>query len=258
MEDKIYSILMDQDDITWQSLILDLIKQEQMDPWDISISKLTRSYITVVKKMKENNLRIPGKVLLAAAILLRIKSSRLIGEDMAEFDRMFVRDSGEEDMLYDEDYEQQHEVGMKFNIDGEEIRLIPRTPQPRKRKVSVYDLLDALEIALNVKRRRMLNTIPKRRMEIPEKSVDITRVMDNIFEEISEFFRINPSEKLTFEDICPSDRKLDKVRTFIPLLHLSNARKVDLKQKVHFGEILVMLAKKFEFAPEELKAVLEE
>src|SRR3989344_5635587 len=43
--------------------------------------------------------------------------------------------------------------------------LIPRTPQPRQRKVSIYDLVEALERELEVKKRRLLHSIPPLNME---------------------------------------------------------------------------------------------
>src|SRR3989339_630297 len=100
MEDRIYAMLMDQDEITWQTILLELIKSEEMDPWDINISKLSEKYICTLRKLQEMNLHVSGKVLLAAAILLRIKSSRLVGEDMLEFDRLLASNELQ-DSLYD-------------------------------------------------------------------------------------------------------------------------------------------------------------
>ena len=48
-------------------------------------------------------------------------------------------------------------------------------------------------------------------------------------------------KSLNFSNLVPSDSKMDKVLTFIPLLHLTNQRKVDLEQEKHFGEIEVYL-----------------
>jgi len=40
MENQIYDMLLKESEITWQDIIYDLIKKEQMDPWDVDISKL--------------------------------------------------------------------------------------------------------------------------------------------------------------------------------------------------------------------------
>ena len=152
VHDKIFTILFQEDEITWKTLLLELVKSEQMDPWDIDISELTKQYLQMLKEMKEANLRISGKVVLAAAILLRIKSNRLVEEDVLQFDNLL---SGQDEaQLYAD------ETGeLKPAIDRskyKQLRLIPKTPQPRKRKVSIYDLIAALEKALDVEKKRKL------------------------------------------------------------------------------------------------------
>ena len=73
--------------------------------------------------------------------------------------------------------------------------------------------------------------------EIPEKKIDVTELMHGVYGRIRNFFSINKDKKLTFSQLIPSDSKNDKVFTFIPLLHLENQRKIDLKQYRHFGKI---------------------
>lgn len=239
--ETIYDILMDQDEITWQSIIMQLIKTEQMDPWDISITQLSRMFIKTLKKFKELNLALSGKILLAAALLLRIKSSRLVGEDLMEFDRLLA--SGETDDLYTDEEFMDSELskqGLTYHK-PEDWKLVPKTPQPRKRKVSVYDLIDALAIALTVRRRRILNQIEPRTVHrLPDKRVDISRLIDDLHNDVMEYLESQSVEKMAFSDLLPAEAgKHDKVLTFIPLLHLTNARKTDLEQHNHFGEIWV-------------------
>lgn len=227
MEDKIFSILFNDDEITWQAMLYDLVKTEEIDPWDVDLSLLSHKYIDMIKKMQQTDLKISGKVLLAAAILLKIKSNRLIGEDLMSFDKMLNPDEEE-----DGEYEQQTKE--RPIVDA---RLIPRTPQPRKRKVSIYDLVDALKQALEVKKRR--NILSDVKVEIPEKKMDVSEVIRNLYEKICQVFKSNPS--LTFTELIPSAKKEDKIYTFIPLLHLTNQRKIDLEQPQHFGEISIKL-----------------
>ena len=237
--EKIFEILYTKDDITWQAILYELVKKEEMNPWDIDISLLANRYIDTVKKMKELDLRISGKMLLAAAILLKIKSNRLLNEDLLEFDRLLSEpeDEMENDLgLIDEQPIYKHESHP----------LIPRTPQPRKRKVSIFDLVNALEKALEVKRRRVLNSMPPIDVHIPKKTMDISKAIRNVYSKIMLLFSNNSESKITFTQLLPSKTKEDKVYTFIPLLHLTNQRKVDLEQKEHFGEIEIMLASKKE------------
>lgn len=241
--EQIYDLLMKQDEITWRSIIIELIKTEQMDPWDINLSKLSKMYIKTLKRLKEMNLQLSGKVLLAAAILLRIKSSRLVGDDMMEFDRLLASGESSDDIYSDESFVEGEFGGIGIKVDGEQLRLVPRTPQPRKRKVSVYDLIDALAVALNVRRRRILNQIQTRTLDVPDKPIDISKLMDDIYGDVMGHLTREQADRMAFSDLVPGDSKEDKVFTFIPLLHLTNARRVDLEQQKHFGEIWVKLAK---------------
>ena len=64
-----------------------------------------------------------------------------------------------------------------------------------------------------------------------------------MYGKIKNFFIQHQNAKLTFIKLTPSESKQDKVYTFIPLLHLTNQRKIDMTQYQHFGEIEVKLLK---------------
>ena len=238
--DRIFSILFSKtDEITWQTIIYELVKTEQMDPWDIDISMLTKKYIEMIKSLKEHDFRISGKVLLAAAILLKIKSNKLVGEDLSELDRLLI---GVEEEMEELGFEEASQVEKLTEIPA----LIPRTPQPRKRKVSIFDLVDALERALEVKKRRLLNSIPPMNVEAPKKKKDITQIIREVYGKIKLFFINTLKDKLTFSKLLPSESKEDKVYTFIPLLHLAQQSKIELVQDIPFGEIQILMKRKEE------------
>ncbi|MAG08637.1 hypothetical protein CMO89_04135 [Candidatus Woesearchaeota archaeon] len=237
-QQQIFQLLFNEDEVTWQSIIYELVRTEEIDPWDVDVSSLAKKYLVMLKKLKEMNFRVSGKVLLAAAILLKIKSNRLVGRDLDELDRLISAGEEAEGDLFDEEQDYGALAGQK----GELPPLIPRTPQPRKRKVSIYDLMGALQKALEVKRRRVINSIPVK-MDVPDKTIDISQVIQELYFKIKDFFS-GGKKSLTFSNLIPSDKKEDKVLTFIPLLHLTNQRKVDLFQQQHFGEIEVLLRTK--------------
>ncbi|MBW2996243.1 segregation/condensation protein A [Candidatus Woesearchaeota archaeon] len=231
--DELYDFLAKGDDVTWKTILYDLVRSEQMNPWDINISLLAQRFLDTVHEMREMDLRVSGKIILAAAVLLKIKSRRLVGEDMLNLDRLINQsDEDEDEGLLDElqdDFAGEREV-------LRDAKLIPRTPQARKRKVSIHDLVDALQKAVEVKKRRVMRDIPAVEIKIPEKKVDVSELMHGVYSKIRRFFS-RSNKKLTFSKLIPSDSKEDKVFTFIPLLHLENQRKIDMKQYRHFGEI---------------------
>ena len=243
-QDTLYNLIVNQNEITWQSIIYEMIHTGQINPWDVDISLLTHNYIQITKKVKKADFRISGKVLLAAALLLKLKSIRLVGKDIEELDRLFSSDEESMDSLF---YEEEQQPTASEDIPS----LIPRTPQPRKRKLSVYDLMNALEKALEVKERRLKKYIPLHNFEYaPKHRFDVGKSITKIYTAIKHFFVSTPSAILTFTSLLPSQKREDKIYTFIPLLHLATERKIDLEQQEPFGEIEIKLAEPKEI-PEE-------
>ncbi|MBI4016443.1 MAG: segregation/condensation protein A [Candidatus Aenigmarchaeota archaeon] len=234
MEQKLFSLLVEQDEISWKSIIYDLVQKESMDPWDINVSNLANLYLERVKTIRVD-LKTSGKVVLAAAILLRIKSKRLVGADLNEFDRLLA--SGEE--VYDE-LEQQLVAGEARAI-AENVELVPRTPQLRPRKVSVYDLVRALEKALEVKKRRLFNQIEPGNIVIPTRTFDIGKETEVLYQKIVQALS-QSNAHATFSSFLPvKHTRIEKIFTFIPLLHLSHQQKIVLSQQKQFGEIFISL-----------------
>src|SRR5688572_8792136 len=72
------------------SLLLYLIKKEEMDIYDIPINKITKQYLEYIQIMKELNLEVAGEFIAMAATLIYIKSRMLVpqydenGEEVKE------------------------------------------------------------------------------------------------------------------------------------------------------------------------------
>ena len=241
MEDRIMQIVLgkESNEVTWRSMIYELVKSEQMDPWDVDISVLSKRYVQMLKKLKDLDFRVSGKMVLAAAILLKMKSSLLVGEEMAELDRLMTPQ--DEESSYEGFYE---ELDRGYAGQGSEAYepLLPRTPQPRKRKVSIYDLVISLQKALEVRDRRVVRNMPRGTIEVPHRKIDMGKLISEVYSKIIGMF--NPQSKLTFTQLLPPDaNKEAKILTFVPLLHLANVdyRKLDLLQQEQFGEIEIVL-----------------
>ncbi|GIU69662.1 MAG: hypothetical protein KatS3mg002_0898 [Candidatus Woesearchaeota archaeon] len=235
---KVFNLLFVEDELSWKDLIYKLIEEENMDPWDIDISILSQKFLEMLKKLKELDFRISGKMVLASAILLKMKSDILLEQDIAKFNNMI--NNVEENMPLD---------NMDNNTGNNAIempKIYPKTPQPRKRKVSVYDLVNALEKALEVesKRRRYYADNKKINITIPEKNFDLGKAMTSVYQKVEKHYSKKNTRLLTFEDLIISDSKKDKVLTFVPLLHLDTLRKIDLEQENHFDTIFVKMASK--------------
>ena len=248
----ILDIIVNQDDISWKNIIFGLIETEQMDPWDINISLIAQKFIEQLRMLQEMDFRIGGKVVLASAVLLKLKAERLRDEELTALDNLIKNaeepiDLGLDDPGFEEPF--------SWGEEGKP-QLIPRTPQPRKRKVSVYDLVEALEKALEADARRPDYVAPKTLDTInpPEHHIDISVIIREVYDHIYGHYEVSKNkDHLMFHHIARSTDRRDMVMTFIPLLHLENARKVEMQQPDHFGPISVHLldSKPPEFLKEE-------
>ncbi len=149
-------------------------------------------------------------------------------------------------MFSSEDDEDEEDYISNYNKGTNDlnVRLTIKTPQARKRKVSLQDLMGALEKALEVDERR---DIRRRRFErvpdavkIPERKINLGDKIKVIHTRINEWFQKNKSD-ITFEHLLEDGSKSDKVYTFMPLLHLENHKKIKMNQPVHFENIYIQL-----------------
>jgi segregation and condensation protein A len=240
MQEQIFDMLLNEEEVSWRTIIVDLVKTEQMDPWNIDITLLTQKYIQVIKEMSEHDLKVSGKIVLAAAVLLRIKSTHLLDKDISNFDSMLNQDESL-DELEDELFE---------NVEGglrrvrEKYALIPRNPQPRNRKVSVHDLVNALQRAMASKKRILAKMKPVK-YQMPDRHVDIMEVIRDVYHKVTYYSEKDKIKTIAFSRLLPSQpSRTDKVYTFLPLLHLENQHKIEMEQEKPFDEIQVGLKKR--------------
>ena len=232
MQQQVMDLLLQQEEVSWKTILYDLVKTKQMDPWDINITLLTQEYIKIIKKMQEHDLRVSGKILLAAAFLLKMKSAHLIDNDLSNLDKLMNQtEDAEEELL--------GLIETNPARSKDKLPLIPRNPQPRNRKVSIHDLVQALQHALASKRRILARDRPVS-FHMPKSKTAIITIIRDMYYKI--VYYAKKEEKLTFSKLLPpSAGKKEKVYTFVPLLHLENEQKISTEQAAAFGEIFVKL-----------------
>jgi len=248
MQEQILSMLMQEEEITWQSIILDLIKSGELDPWDIDISILTAKYLEIIRQMQEANLFISAKVLLASAMLLKIKSERLLTDGIAAIDYYLYPQEEIEEL---ETYMENGKKRIKLDV---EPRLTIKTPLARKRRITVSDLLSALHRALEVNERRILRhaaTEMPEHFKLPEKRIDINNLITNIYTKLQQLFK--QKGQISFFDLTTEHKKEEKILHFVSMLYLAYQNKISIDQQEHFGDIFITNYKPLDFNEEELK-----
>ncbi|ASJ09550.1 chromosome segregation protein ScpA [Thermococcus siculi] len=209
-----------EEEITPVDILLQLVTMGKVDPWNIDIVDLTEKYIERLREMKELDLRVSARAILAASILVRMKSEALLHAD-------------------DEEEEEKHEERLHVDVE-------PLAPPLRRveRYYTFDDLLDALMDALEEAEKRKPRK--KKKVEIEEEvfvvddfRVDIEKHVYRLHEIVVEMYR-ESKQPIKFWDLIFDPSPKIVARTFLYLLFLSNMGKVDLIQEEPFGEILVV------------------
>ena len=233
-QEHLYDLLISRE-LSWQEIIYDLINTDQLDPWDVDIVLLAQRYLERMRELEEISFFISSKVLLAASLLLRIKSEILLNEHIRSID----------EILFGRKEERIKKIE-QIDFDGVP-ELIPKTPLPRFRKVTLNELMLALNKAMSTEQRRIRREILiKQRHKLAEyvlpKPVEsITERIRKIYGSIHTFF-INEQRRMSFTQLA-GEGKEQRLFTFLPLLHLDNQQKVWLEQEKHFDEIYIWLRK---------------
>ncbi|HII53422.1 hypothetical protein AUJ13_04200 [Candidatus Micrarchaeota archaeon CG1_02_49_24] len=199
----------------WKTVLVELVDSEKLDPWNIDIAEISEKYLKKVREFKLLELHLPANIILAASILLRMKSDSLkLVDDVPVMQE--AGDSGE----------------LALSIPTLEIagRVMPQ------RKVTLSELMSALEEVMKDVDARMVPAvvIPSEPVKFEMPAFDIDERMESIFAKIS----ASP-EMLTFNSLLEERTPHEKVQTLLPLLHLWQKRRVALLQEEFFGEIFI-------------------
>ena len=240
----------------WQQIIFDLIQTEQLDPWDIDIVILTQKYfekiLEIEEAQKENSdeeidFYLSSKVLLAAALLLRIKSEFLLNKHIRNIDEILFGKKEESKKPFE-----------RIEIDENELPiLIPKTPMARMRRVTLPELIAALNKAINTETRRIKREVAvKRAKKLSEvdfptfKRIDLKDRIRQVYAKILTSIKkiaTGPEKHLNkvSYSLLVGKEKEEKLACFLPILHLSNSKKLWLEQEKHLDEIWVYLYEYF-------------
>ncbi len=259
-QEQIHDILFNRE-IGWQEIIYDLINTEQLDPWDINITILTDKYLGKIQELEEADFFVSSKVLLAAALLLRIKSEILLNKYIKSID----------DILFERKAEAKH-VLEKIELDEEFPLLFPKSPMSRLRKVTLKELMESLSKAIITENRRIKKEIIHRNalretgISLPKRKFSIKDRINEIYRRLFSHFKENKDKKrISYTEFAGGDKD-EKIISFSPLLHLEHQKKVWLEQENHFDEIFIWLKEvyyeqkgdPFADLKEELKKEIEE
>jgi len=205
---------------TWKDLLMELVDKQKLDPWNIDIVEVVDGYIGVVKELKVMDLRVPANIILAASILLRLKSNSLSFASQEEI---------------------VEEVGQEGRTPPIVQELALRLRPPVKRRMTLIELIEALDEAMKITEIRGARA-KREALDVPffVKPVNIEEDMEHVYDHITKHA---DKERMVTLSFLLKAANIDDVLLglFIPMLFLANKGRITLLQEKFFEEIIIKL-----------------
>ena len=243
-------------------ILVQMARQGKIDPWNIDIIDITDKYLTHLFQSKSQNLRLTGRTLLFASILLKLKSNILEGVELSDFDTQ-----PEEPEFYDDeplDYEQEYIPTNNVVSIDEVLQRRTSVRLNRNRVVTLRDLIRQLEFYEMLDKKQSLKNAherAKRRVKnysnlSPEDIINLAH--DEYIEKGVERLRANLEDILNRQDKIELNELtllgMDKISAYISLLFLTAESDYDLQQDEFYSDLYVV---KREHVSETDKAIAE-
>lgn len=212
---------------TWKSLLVNTVREEEMDPWSIDVTMLASKYAERIREMRINDFRVPANAVLASAILVRFKSDSwqlLPKQEMPE--------------------EEQESLDDFLSFESPEMPEVEATQRITTRRVTLEELIESVEQVMDKtrkkKKRAIKEVIPREIMQktLGEKE-EFEKQVNEIFERV--VAKADSENLVLFSDLLEKDTRPEVIKTLLSLLHLANERKVNVWQEKEFGEIFIAL-----------------
>src|SRR5882672_1342912 len=226
-------------------LLLYLIKKEEVDIYDVNLTKLASQFIEYIEVMRMLDLDVAGEFLVMAATLMYIKSRELLPvdqqaqveeEDEGQDPRWeLIRRLVEYKKFKDAAVQLQHLETAQENIFPHlpgKVEYQTETPPP-KPDVSIFDLLNAVNAILKrINQREDLRDIFEDKWTVSEK-------IEQLLQALVERPRLNFSALF-----AGATSRSEVVVTFLALLELIRLKQLVATQGEHFGEIEIVRAQR--------------
>ncbi len=245
-------------------ILLDLARSGKINPWDIDLTQLADEYLKAVGRLQDSALQVTGKTLLYLAILLRIKSDLLSGQDyLAAIQQLDVPDDlngygdnwgfddGPLEDSGDDSLSSFFKAMIPYNGPEELIARRSSTKEARIRPVTLSDLIlelkkvEALEDRVRLK--RQMAQVEARRMGAISR-LNAKQIEDLAHEEFIEASVLKlktcladiiaDHSKISLDELMEKGQ-LDQIAAYVALLFLSAQNQVELSQDTFYETLWV-------------------
>jgi len=216
-------------------LLLYLIKKNEMNITDISISKILEQYLEYIELMKFLDLNVAGEFIVIAATLMHIKSKMLLPpESNPEEELLDEPDPRAELVRKLMEYKRFKEAAsMLRQKEGERQDHFVRIPQedaPQESyfEANLFDLISAFT--------KVLKDVPKELfLEVIKDEVTVEKKIHDLLHML-----VDNSKISIFSLFKEAKTKVEMIAIFLAILELIRLKEVVILQKEIFGEIEVM------------------
>ncbi len=239
-------------------ILVKMAERGEIDPKNVDIIDVCDKFLRAIAATPKESLRLSGKVIFHAAVLLRLKAEALLSEannvinpvvdDFLDFDA----DGGP--IIYDSN---KQEVGRQLtfkDLEGAIVRRAQRKPATRERRVTLDQLIAALKEAekLEAVRHEKKPKAPRIDLSGYNEVNDVDDILDLAHDEDIEGTIVRVEQWLAanlslgesvelFQLVKKVNKKQDWVEAFLAALFLSNAGKIDLAQDTFYGPLYLSL-----------------
>jgi len=194
---------------TWRSLLLEIIKRNQIDLWKIDVSLIAEKYLKEIEFLQVKNFEIPLNGVLICSILLKYKANRLVS--------FFELAKEIEEELKAEETQENFE-----EISQEETKL--------------DNFVESLKGLASPEKKRYPKKIHYVELKKPKK--DFKTILQYIEEEASKI-----SGKTTFFDFKQRFSDTSPAEVFYSLLFIHKEEKISLVQNDQYGDFTIKVGK---------------
>jgi segregation and condensation protein A len=236
-------------------LLLDLIRKQQINIYDIPIARITAQYLEYMQKAIELNFELGAEFVYVAATLIHIKSRMLLPRD-PELDKIAPEDDPRKELvdrlLEHERFKSAAEMLHQKRLIEEAIWSNPQMQEflgegePGDLAVTLYDLVRTLQTVLERTRNRPIYEVGKEDVTIP----DMIRYLKQVFLELPRHESVSAAELF---DRQRSRRAM--ICLFLAILEMVRMHALVLTQREAFGDIGLKRHKNFEEAMQSEEAL---
>ena len=216
-------------------LLLHLIKVQEIDIYNIPISRITGQYLEYLKLMEELDLDVAGEFLVMAATLMHIKSKMLLPKEITAVEENEEGDPRAELIEALVEYKRYKQVAEHLG----ELASRRREIFDRGESSIVSDKGEAFEadlFSLIAAFRKVLDEVGKDTFR------EITRSSVTVKEKIGELLSlIRERKEFAFSELFRNVvSRLEAIVSFLAVLELIKQRKIFARQSKLFGEIRIL------------------